>query len=275
MSQTTQNSVERHSYRRGLPVSALGLTFYPITMAHYEAFLYCKDAVTLRLASLPVQFISMDYMTALFAIDQEEKFNAKFGGNMFAKAIKLLYLSLRIEGENRNLIEDLQFEPQNGKLNLKGIKVTQEGATVVITTREFSDVVRPIIAGLNGLQLPDESHNIELVKANEQRNAILQMQGQTALKANTDDLIASVAYLSHVSEREINGWSIREFENRKRAIDRDKKYMLYGQAEMSGMVSFKKGNPAPSWCFDKIDDMLGTMSLDDLGKQTQGIQQKQ
>lgn len=64
---------------------------------------------------------------------------------------------------------------------------------------------------------------------------------------------------------------MREFENRRKAIERDKKYTLFGQAEMSGMVSFKNGNPYPSWCYDSIDESMGTMTTTALAKQNGNI----
>lgn len=269
MSQSMQN---KSIIRRGLPVSAFGLTFHPITMENYEIFLSCKDALTVRQGSLPVRYLSMDYLSALFALEQEKNTGSGKSG-FFAKTMKLLDLSLRIGSDNSLLYERILFEADNGLISLKGIKLMQENISVTISPRDYSDVIRPIIAELNGVELPDESHNIDLIRANEKKASLINQN--VNLNVNIDDLIASVAYQSHLSEREIYDWTVREFENRKKAIERDKRYMLYAQAEMSGMVTFKNGNPAPSWYFDKIDESLGTMSLDDLGKQTQGISQQQ
>ena len=40
------------------------------------------------------------------------------------------------------------------------------------------------------------------------------------------------------------------------------------------MVTFKKGNPAPSWEFDVLDDSLGTVSLSELGNRVRGLKEK-
>lgn len=88
-----------------------------------------------------------------------------------------------------------------------------------------------------------------------------------------DDMISSVAYLSHVRDVEILDWTVREFENRRRAIDRDKHYMLYASAELSGMVKFPDGNPAQSWLLDTIDTHKGTVPLSKIA-QNMGIQNK-
>ena len=87
-------------------------------------------------------------------------------------------------------------------------------------------------------------------------------------------MLSSVAYLSHVREKEIYQWTIREFENRKQAIDRDKRYTIYAQAEMSGFVKFKKGNPFPSWCFDKKQNQIGAMSMQEVQKKFGNVKQK-
>ena len=65
-------------------------------------------------------------------------------------------------------------------------------------------------------------------------------------------------------------WNVRDFENRRRAIERELKYRLYAQAEMGGMVTFKHGNPYPSWCFDAADDTRGTMVFAERSKTLQG-----
>ena len=137
------------------------------------------------------------------------------------------------------------------------------------TPLDFSTRFRQIIAEQNGLELPDEAENIALVQDNEKLKE-LNNKGKS-LNVNLDDLIASVAYQSKVSEKEIMTWTVREFENRKKAIDRDKRFMLCGQAEMSGMVSFKSGNPAPSWQFDVLDNSLGTMESSKLQKTLSGV----
>ena len=132
-----------------------------------------------------------------------------------------------------------------------------------MTAREFSNIIRPLIAEQNGLKLPDESENAELVKDAE---LLAKADNDISLDINTDDLIASVAYQSGIRERDINEWTVREFENRRKAIQRDKRYQMYGTAELSGMVSFKKGNPAPCWEFDIKADECGTMPLSEIGK---------
>ena len=71
------------------------------------------------------------------------------------------------------------------------------------------------------------------------------------LQVSFDDLLASVAFQSNTTVRELWGWTIKAFEQRRRAIDRHINHLICGIGEMSGNVSWKNGNPYPSWCFDK------------------------
>ena len=262
--------------RRGEPIRECGLDLFPITMDHYEDFIQCKDALTLRLSSLPVRFVSMDYLSAVFALELEAIRNGTSGssGGFFFRLMRLFGLSLRIE-VSAELLNDCVFYRADGQKNvtIDHLELTQTGAdgnpnTATVTPFQFSSILRPLIAAQNQIILPDESENADLVDAYEMKKQI-ENKG-VALKTDLDDLVSSVAYLSGVSDAEIMDWNVRDFENRRRAIERDKRYMLYAQAEMSGMVTFKNGNPYPSWCFDAADDKLGTMEYAELAKTLSG-----
>lgn len=262
MSQRYSEFDRTAAIRCGLPIPFRGLQLYPIEMSHYDQFLACKDALLLRLGTLPVKYLSMDYFSALFAFEVDTVRESGKSPGLFYKMITLLLLSLRIEGSAEEFCRGFHYELVDGEPRISKIDVTQENHTESITPFEFSSQLRPLIAHVNGLELPDESENLDLVIANEQKKSL--NAPSYRLNATTDALIASVAYLSGCRERDVMGWTVREFEQRKSAIDREKKYMLYGQAEMSGMVTFKKGNPAPSWCYDLLDESLGTQSLSEL-----------
>ena len=216
---------KRNKIRRGEPLEWNGLLFYPVTMSHYEEFLDVKNAWLARQSSFPVRYMAMPFLSAVWAMDVD-----------FAKSDgKLIGLFERIID-----IRELDY-----------IKVTQGGNTVQITPADFAAYIRSLVAEQNGLTLPDESYNPELVQAEQE----LAAEQSALLKFDIDTMIASVAYLSHLDEREIDEWTVLKFERRRNAIERDKKYMLYAQAEMSGMVKFKHGNPYLSWCFDKAEGL--------------------
>ena len=92
-----------------------------------------------------------------------------------------------------------------------------------------------------------------------------------SVNPDIEDMKSTVAYLSGITDKEILSWTIRDFENRRRAIDRVEKHRAYRQAELGGMVTFKNGNPYPSLFFDPIDDTLGTMKFSEVGKQLNGV----
>lgn len=259
MTGTLQNKKKdrRFLIRKGEPIAESELTFYPITMDYYDEFIRCKDALLLRQASLPVRYLSMNYLSALFAMEIDAIRANQPSAGMFQKAMLILHLSLRIGFDIDELNRNTCVKVDNDRIMLEHIVIKQNDKIVKFTPLDFSTKFRKLIAEQNGLDLPDETENIDLVKGNEALKDI-NSKGKI-LDVNLDDLIASVAYQSNTSEKDVMSWTVREFENRRKAIDRDKRYMLCGQGEMSGMVSFKNGNPSPSWCFDVLDDSFGTM----------------
>lgn len=263
--------------RRGEPIRECGLDLYPITMDHYEEFIQCKDALTLRLSSLPVRYVSLDYLSAIFALELDAIRNGTTGagsGGFFFRLMRLFGLSLRIEMSAEMLNDCIFYRTDgNGTISIEYMELSQTDAdgnpnTAKITPFQFSTLLRPLIAAQNQIILPDESENADLVEAYEKKKEIAQRG--VALKTDPDDLVSSVAFHSGVSDAEIMDWSVRDFENRRRAIERDKNYTLFKQAEMSGNVTFKNGNPYPSWCFDTANDTLGTMEYAELAKTLSG-----
>ena len=256
-------SDRKSKIRRGDPITICDLTFYPITMSDYEQFVECKNAWILRLGTLPVKYQMQNFLSAIYTLELDtiQSHGAKTG--LFEKVIRFLYLSLRI-GVN-TIAETLAVTEKdvNGHKELDELFIMIDKKTVRISAIDFSTKIRPLLAEMNGLLLPDETENIDLVRDSEELQA---MKAGPPLHYDINDLISSVAYQSRVSEREINAWTVREFEARRRAIDRDKRYMMYGQADLGGMVTFKKGNPAPSWCFDREEDIYDNDALKNLGQ---------
>lgn len=270
MSQTFSNKLDRQvAIRQGKPIVLLGLTFYPIKMRDYEQFLACKDVLLLRLNTLPAKYLTKNYVNAIWTFEMDEmKKNNGANVGLFGRLIRLLEMSLRIDIDREALLtKQIKYRQSGADFEIDRIVITQDGKTAEITSKELSLKVRKLIAEQNGLELPKESNNPEVVKAEADFAKFKQERSGNPLKNSLTDLLASVAYQSHVSERELDDWTVREFENRRKAIERDKRFMLYGQAELSGMVSFKNGNPYQSWCFDSADDSHGMISAETLGSQ--------
>ncbi|MEG1541743.1 MAG: hypothetical protein RR372_07340, partial [Oscillospiraceae bacterium] len=133
---------------------------------------------------------------------------------------------------------------------LKGICIKQDETQLTLSPQEF-DVLREAIALQNGEKLPDETENPELIEA-----LTLLNQGDGSLDINTEELVSSVAYKSGIRKREIFGWTIREFEERRRAVEREIMHSLCALAEANG-AKWKGGNPHPSWCYEKSENHGG------------------
>ena len=259
---------KRNKIRRGEPLEWNGLLLYPVTMSHYEEFLDVKNAWLARQSSFPVRYMAMPFLSAVWAMDVDfAKSDGKLIG-LFERIIRFLYLSLRLEYNGEEAFKHIYCK--NGEIReLSHIEVTQDGNTVTITPRDFAAYIRPLVAQQNGLELPDESYNPELVEA--EQIMAEEAQKKSPLKYDTDTLLSSVAYVSGISEAELDEWTVLLFERRLRAIERDKNYMLYKQAELSGMVKFPKGNPCASWCYDTKSLSAAVIPLGDLQQKHSGI----
>ena len=80
-----------------------------------------------------------------------------------------------------------------------------------------------------------------------------------------------MAYVSGLTEAELDDWTVLQFEHRLKAIERDKTFTLYRQAELSGMVKFPNGNPCPSWCYDAKTLTAGLIPLSDIAQKHKGL----
>ena len=222
------------------------MIFYPVTLSHYEEFLEVKSAWIARQSSFPLEYAVLPFISALWAIDYDSVQASGKSVGLFERIIRFLYLSLRLEYSIEKAFKSIFYDPRKPK-EIQYIEVTQGGKTVQIKPHEFTAYVRPLVAEQNGLELPNESYNPELVQAEQDLVSLRSAH----LKYDTDALISSVAYLSNIDESQIDEWTVLKFERRYKAIERDKNFTLYRQAELSGMVKFPKGNPAPSWCYEK------------------------
>lgn len=252
----------RSNIRRGKPLTWKGLKFYPIRMEHYEEFLDVRNALAIRMTSLSnisFEYLSMPFLTAMWAIDYDTLVATGSSIGFFERIIRFLYLSLRLKYKKEEALRTIYTDPTDRRI-LDRVVVTQDGNTVEITPDDFDIDIRPLLAAQNGIDLPDESENPDLVRAEED----LAAKGASELKVDTDTMIASVAYQSHLKEKDLDKWTVLEFERRRQAIERGKRFDMFGQAELSGMVKFGKGNPFPSWCFDRNEN--GSAALISFGE---------
>lgn len=271
MSETLTKRERKARIRRGLPIEALGLQFYPITMTDYEEFLECKGVWALRMTSLAKQsidYISMPFLSALWAVDYDTTRAAGKPVGMLGRVLLLLCLSLRLgHEEQEKLIHGVFTEGANPRI-LHHIEVTQNDKKVEISPVDFTTTVRPLIAEQNGIELPDESQNPDIIQTEQQ----MQGEQESKIKFNLETLIASVASASNVRQRDIDEWTVLEFETQRQALDRKINYMVYTQAEMSGMVKFPRGNPYPSWIFDRAETLTDALiTVDEMQNKYKGV----
>ena len=102
--------------------------------------------------------------------------------------------------------------------------------------------------------MPDETLNDDLLETEK----ILAEQNSPHLKYSLLDLEASVGLAYHTRIMDVLEWPILEFETSRRAIDREKRFMICGIGQTNG-CKWDGGNPYPSWCFDK--EVKGSKAL--------------
>lgn len=230
--------------REGKPIECAGLTFYPIKMSDWDAFIETRPAVTQMMQSLPAAYISLPYLAALWAIDIDAIENNMPVTGLFGTLMRFMTLALRTADEET----PFQIFVEKDTQRLAYVRFFQNGRTADITPLIFSTEIRPLLCEQNGLELPDEAANLELLEA-EKEIAELNDEG---IDFNPETLVSSVAYMSHVTEEEIyENWTVRSFMRRKEAIDRELCYRLYRTAALAGTIKTDGNNPFPSWCFDR------------------------
>ena len=264
------------SAKSGEPIRFKTLYLYPLTVKDYELLWSCESALTIRMATLPVTYAIMRYPEALFAIAIDGK-DVVVNGEVVARAndwlrfLMLLCASLRIPLEQMRNAIGFNVD-KNDKRRLAFVTVKQFMETEEnLEALDVSDLLelREIIAKLNGRKLPDESENAELAQA----DIDIRSQSGIRLDINLDSLLASVARDQRVRIKDLLPWTIYEFELIRSAIERERRFTVYGIGENSGMVKFPKGNPFPSIFFDKPAESSAVISASEFTSRINGAVQ--
>lgn len=233
--------------RRYEPVETEGLTLYPILVDEYQEYLLAKSAIEFMHQSLPISLVNMPILQAYYQLDSQSIKDAKIPTGLMARSVLFLALALRI-GQGLPVEKRIGlFRPrvsENGRL--KSILFSPDGEEICEITPAMFQRLRPILAAQNGLTIPEEDANPELVAAEEE----LAKKKAPELDMNPESLISSVAALSGVDENEIYDWPISKLQSRQRALHRAIDYMICGVGEAQG-TKWKKGNPCPHPFFDR------------------------
>ena len=230
----------------GDPQEVFGLTFSPLKMDVYPLWLSCSGALTVRLSTLPARYAIKCYADALYTMFRES-------GDMRYMMFKVLMgLSIGIPEEmiNRCILES------GDKDGLRSVIIKYGEYQSAILASQLGDV-RKAIADMQGVELPDESDNAEIMEAEDD----LKSSGNRHnLKLDLYDEMASVAAISNLRMGDIREMTILEYTRLKRAHNRRLMYTACAIAEGNG-TKFKGGNPAPTWMFDRIDPNHGLVDL--------------
>lgn len=240
------------SIRRYEPVTVDGLTLWPVKVREYDDFLMARVALEVLHQSLPVRFLRMPLLSALYAMDYEARVSGKPMTGLFSVALLGLALSLRLgEGEapeermGRFRIAVDRNDPSK-LLRLRFIDA--DGEEKAIEPRRYGEL-RRIIAAQNGVKLESDRADPDLVQAEKD---LADMNG-ISLDATVEDLISGVAALAGVDEAEIEEWPILKLQRRQTSYQRTLDYLICGIGQVSG-TTWKGGNPHPSPFFDRLDE---------------------
>lgn len=225
------------------PVTIDGFTLYPIQVRQYRQFSAVQSSLLIRQGSLPVDYAVRSYLGALHAMDIDAYKESGQALGLIRGILTMLALSMRFPADV--FARQATIKVRDGdERELASIQI-HAGEMILSLTPAVFDRLRPVIAAQNGLELPDETENADLVEAEND------ISSQDAISLNLDfnTLLASVARDQHCRRKDLLDYTIREFFELRDAIQRDKLFTLYKMAELNG-TKFTKGNPWPSWCYE-------------------------
>ena len=246
----------RNEIRENKPIEFNGLTFHPMTVRDFALYQNARPSFELLQSSLPWQLARLSWIDCLWEIDVQSTKNNGQPAGFLGAVFGVLGTALRLPAtlvKNGNVAFPIRVLP-NSEGRLQGIVIYDptKAQPTILTAQQMGDV-RAIIAAQNAYEIPDENWNPELLKAARYTEA----QNSSNIKPDLDDLVYSLAVNTGCRSSEIWGWPIREFQGVQKAIDRKLNYVIYSMAATSGFVTFKNGNPCPSWRYDKKDDLPG------------------
>lgn len=230
------------------PVTVENITLYPITVNDYDAFQFAAESLEFPMQSLPVTLLSKPAIQAFYDLDrntQSEEENKK----LFIKSILLFALALRLAPgkEVGEILKNFGVSfSDDQKANIKNLVFrNEEGDMFFITPVQFSRF-REIIAAQNGVEIPSENANPELLEA--EKDIAEAKAGE--LEGNLSTMVTALAIFCHEKEEEIYEWPMLKFKNRLKECHQLLDYVICGVSEMQG-TKWKGGNPVPHPWFTK------------------------
>lgn len=242
------------------PIEAEGLILYPVLVENYYEFLAAKASLEFMQQRLPVELMSEPLLSAYFKLDTHQVEGVEPTG-IFMAALLMLSLALRLKPEGSIEEQVRQFNvlvDPNDTSRLKGLRFLYNGEEQATITPIQFQKIRPIIAAQNGIELPDESANPEIVDA---ENDLAESKAPK-LDINIPALVSAGALVSGADETEVYKWAILKLSNRLESAKRVLDYMICGIGESQG-TKWKGGNPHPHpWFNRQKDGNAGLMPIE-------------
>lgn len=259
-------------FRENVPVVYNGLTLHPLTVRDYELYMRAKPAFELMQSSLgQPKLARLPWCACLWALDEIYRQTSGELGHFLIDVLLVLAKALRLGAYTdvgNGGQESYPIRPLFANGELTAIVVGMPPNNAVIDMRQMNDI-RAILAAQNGYDIPNESWNPELVRA-AQENAT--RMGGVSVDGKLETLVYSVAFQCKCRPSEVYDWTIREFQGMQAAADRSLNYVIYTLAEASGNVKFEKGNPFPTWKFDRKSNMpTGFRTIADIDAGAKGL----
>lgn len=248
MAKAVDEAAVHRAVLSGEPIEKGGITVWGIPMRQYEEWAKCKNVWLARQSTLPVSCITLPFLDAMFALDMAAIEQTGQPAGWLYNIMYAIGLSMRL-GEDCVREQKIHIVADETEGKLECIRVhLGNGGTADITSAQFTGI-RKVIAWAQGDSLPDESLNDDLLQTESYLNA----KNMPQLNYSLIDLKASVALACGIQIRDTDDWSILEFETMRRAIDRNKRFLICGIGATNG-CSWEGGNPHPSWCFDRLEN---------------------
>ena len=257
----------RQQIRENVPVVYNGLEFHPLSVRNYAAYTAGRQPFELMLSSLKdPKLARLSWCACLWGLDRKCEEETGELGDFLMTALYVMALALRL---NEDINGNYPIRPtfsQTG--DLTAIMVGNPQLDYALFDMRQMDDVRQIIAAQNAYDIPDENWNPELVRAAQENAA----RGSASLQYDIEDLVYSVASQCGCKAADVYDWSIREFIKMQEAIDRKLGYVICTIGEYSGNVTFKNGNPYPTWKLNRKSDMpTGFQSIAEIDAGAKGL----
>lgn len=248
----------QRSVRRYEPINSNGLILYPVLVSEYEDFLIARPALEVLHQSLPVAFLRMPLLSALYQIDYDAVVKGMQPTGLFSRARLALALALRL-GAGKKIAERIEtlrvVVDRRNPQKLLGLRFTKakSGEEVTISPASYREL-RAIIAAQNGVRIESDKANPNIVQAQKDLQA-----ANASIDANIDDWLSALAALTGTDESAIEKWPILKLEKRTETYRRILDYLVCGIGETNG-ATWKGGNPVPHPFFRRIRDGNGLFS---------------